>query len=56
MYGGVHLRNGRLLTQQWEEFNGETFGEFLKYPIRPRPRGKKMVIIRIILDIIILGR
>jgi len=45
MYGAVHLRNGRLLAQQWEQFNGETFGEFLKYLIRHRPRGKKMVII-----------
>ena len=45
MYGAVHLRNGRLLAQQWEEFNGETFYEFLKYLIRHRPKGKKMVII-----------
>jgi transposase len=45
MYGAVHLRNGRLVAQQWDQFNGETFGVFLEYLIRHRPRKKKMVII-----------
>jgi len=45
LYGAVHLREGRLVSQQWEQFNGETFGAFLDHLLRYRPRKRKMVII-----------
>jgi transposase len=45
MFGAVRLRDGRLVVQQWDEFNGETFGEFLKHLFRHRPPNKKMMII-----------
>lgn len=45
MFGAVRLRDGRLLAQQWDNFDGETFGEFLKHLFRHRPSNKKMMII-----------
>ena len=45
MFGAVRLKEGRLVAQQWEEFNGETFEIFLTHLIRHRLPRKKMVII-----------
>ena len=45
MFGAVRLKDGRLVAQQWEQFNGETFGVFLKHLLRHRSPKKKMVII-----------
>ena len=45
MFGAVCLKDGRLVAQQWEQFNGETFGVFLKHLLRHRSPKKKMVII-----------
>ena len=45
MFGAVRLKDGKLVTQQWEDFNGETFEIFLTHLLRHRLRQKKMVII-----------
>jgi transposase len=45
IFGAVRLKDGHLVAQQWEQFNGETFAVFLKYLLRHRSPRKKMVII-----------
>jgi len=38
MFLAFRLKNGPLVAQQWDEFNSETFGEFLKQtPLSPSP-------------------
>ena len=45
IFGAVRLKDGKLVAQQWEDFNGETFAIFLTHLLRHRLPRKKMVVI-----------
>ena len=45
VFGALRLKDGRLVTQQWEQFNAETFEMFLTHLLRHRHPKKKMVVV-----------
>jgi transposase len=45
LFGAVRLKEGRLVAQQWEPFNGETFEIFLTHLLRYRLPKKKMIVV-----------
>ncbi len=45
LFGAVRLEDGKLMAQQWDVFNGETFEIFLTHLLRNRRPPRKMVVI-----------
>ena len=45
LFGAVNLRQGQLVTQAEPQFDGLSFGRFLRHLLRHRARGRRMILI-----------